>query len=214
VDYGDTFTPIARHDTIRLLLALAGQKVWKVYHLDVKSAFLNGILLEEIYVQQPKGFEVAGHEHKVYKLFKVLYDLKQALRAWYNRIDTYLIQLGFNRSENKTTLYLKQNEDGIQMVISLYVDDMLVTESNVKLLAEFKREMQDVFELSDLGIMNYFFGMEIHQCNSGIFVSQRKYVVDILKKFKFESCKEVATPLTLNEKISKNNGQNPLQIEA
>jgi hypothetical protein len=162
VDYGDTFASIARHDTIRLLLTLAGQKEWKVYHLDVKFAFLNGILLEEIYVQQPKGFEVAGHEHKVYKLYKALYDLKQAPRAWYSRIDTHLIQLGFNRSENETTLYLKQNEDGLQLVISLYVDDMLVTKSNVKLLAEFKREMQDVFELSDLGIMNYFFGMEIH----------------------------------------------------
>ena len=81
VDYGDTFAPVTRHDTIRLLLALAGQMGWKVYHLDVKSAFLNGILLEEIYVQQPEGFEVTGHEHKVYKLQKALYGLKQAPRA-------------------------------------------------------------------------------------------------------------------------------------
>jgi hypothetical protein len=91
VDYGDTFTPVARHDTIRLLLALVGQKGWSVYHLDVKSAFLNGILLEEIYVQQPEGFIVAGNEHKVYKLHKAFYGLKQAPRAWYNRIDTHLI---------------------------------------------------------------------------------------------------------------------------
>ncbi|RVW53770.1 Retrovirus-related Pol polyprotein from transposon TNT 1-94 [Vitis vinifera] len=116
VDYGDTFAPIARHDTIRLLLALAGQIGWKVYHLDVKSAFLNGIFLEDIYVQQPEGFE---------------------------------------------------NEDGLQLVVSLYVDDMLVTGSNVRLLVEFKMEMQDVFEMSDLGIMNYFLGMEIYQCSLG-----------------------------------------------
>jgi hypothetical protein len=133
--------------------------------------------------------------------------LKQAPRAWYSRINTYLIQLGFKRSENEATLYLKQDEDGLQLVISLYVDDMLVTRSNVKLLAEFKREMQDVFEMSDVGIMNYFLGMEIHQCSLGIFVSQRKYAVDILKKFKLESCKEVATPLVQNEKISKNDGE-------
>ena len=82
--------------------------------------------------------------------------MKQVPRAWYNRIDTHLIQPGFKRIENEATLYLKQNEDGLQLVISLYVDDMLVTGSNVKLLVEFKREMQDVFELSDLGIMNYF----------------------------------------------------------
>ncbi|RVW29068.1 Retrovirus-related Pol polyprotein from transposon TNT 1-94 [Vitis vinifera] len=176
VDYGDTFAPIARHDTIRLLLALAGQMEWKVYHLDVKSAFLNGILLEDIYVQQPEGFEVTGHEHKV-------------------------------RSENEATLYLKQNEDGLQLVVSLYVNDMLVTGSNVRLLVEFKMEMQDVFEMSDLSIMNYFLGMEIYQCSLGTFISQRKYVVDILKEFKIESCKEVATPLAQNEKISKNDGE-------
>ena len=207
VDYGDTFAPVARHDTIRLLLALVSQMGWKVYHLDVKSAFLNGILLEEIYVQQPEGFEVIGHEHKVYKLHKALYGLKQAPRAWYSRIDSHLIQLGFRRSENEATLYLKQNEDGLQLVVSLYVDDMLVTGSNVKLLADFKMEMQDVFEMSDLGIMNYFLGMEIYQCSWGIFISQRKYAMDILKKFKLESCKEVATPLAQNEKISKNDGE-------
>ena len=133
--------------------------------------------------------------------------MKQAPRAWYSRIDTHLIQLGFKRSENEATLDLKQDQDGLQLVISLYVDDMLVIGSNVKLLAEFKREMQDVFEMFDLGIMNYFLGMEIHQCSSGIFVSQRKYAIDILKKFKLESCKEVATPLAHNEKISKNDGE-------
>ncbi|RVW14603.1 Retrovirus-related Pol polyprotein from transposon RE1 [Vitis vinifera] len=180
VDYGDTFAPVARHDTIRLLLALAGQMGWKVYHLDVKSAFLNGILLEDIYVQQPEGFEVIGHEHKVYKLHKALYGLKQAPRAWYSRIDSHLIQLGFRRSENEATLYLKQNDDGLQL---------------------------DVFEMSDLGIMNYFLGMEIYQCSWGIFISQRKYAMDILKKFKLESCKEVATPLAQNDKISKNDGE-------
>ena len=95
-----------------------------------------------------------------------------------------------NQSENEATLYLKQNEDGLQLVVSLYVDDMLVTGSNVRLLVEFKMEMQDVFEMSDLGIMNYFLGMEIYQCSLGIFISQRKYVVDILKEFKLESCKE------------------------
>ncbi|WKA00249.1 hypothetical protein VitviT2T_018628 [Vitis vinifera] len=207
VNYGDTFAPVARHDTIRLLLALAGQMGWKVYHLDVKSTFLIGILLEEIYVQQPEGFEVIGHEHKVYKLHKALYGLKQAPRARYSRIDSHLIQLGFRRSENEATLYLKQNDDGLQLVVSLYVDDMLVTGSNVKLLADFKMEMQDVFEMSDLGIMNYFLGMEIYQCSWGIFISQRKYAMDILKKFKLESCKEVATPLAQNEKISKNDGE-------
>ena len=133
--------------------------------------------------------------------------MKQAPRAWYSRINSHLIQLGFRRSENEATLYLKQNEDGLQLVVSLYVNDMLVTGSNVRLLVEFKMEMQDVFEMSDLSIMNYFLGMEIYQCSLGTFISQRKYVVDILKEFKIESCKEVATPLAQNEKISKNDGE-------
>ena len=92
----------------------------------------------------------------MYKLHKALYGLKQAPRAWYSRIDSHLIQLGFRRSENEATLYLKQNENGLQLVVSLYVDDMLVAGSNVRLLAKFKMEMQDVFEMSDLSIMNYF----------------------------------------------------------
>lgn len=207
VDYGDTFAPVARHDTIRLLLALAGQKGWEVYHLDVKSAFLNGILVEEIYVKQPEGFEVVGQEHKVYKLYKALYGLKQAPKAWYSRIDSHLIKLGFRRSENEVTLYTKQDEDGLQLVVSLYVDDMLVTGSNTKMINTFKMEMQDVFEMSDLGTMNYFLGMEIKQCSSGIFISQKKYAIDILKRFKLDSCKEVATPLVQNEKISKDDGE-------
>ena len=100
-----------------------------------------------------------------------------------------MIHLGFKRSENKATLYLKQDEDGLQLVISLYVDDIPVTVINIKLLAEFKREMENVFDMSDLGVMNYFLGMEIHQSSSRIFLSQRKYVVDVLNRFKLESCK-------------------------
>ena len=206
VDYGDTFAPVARHDTIRLLLALAGQKGWQVFHLDVKSAFLNGILNEDIYVKQPEGFQVAGQEHKVYKLYKALYGLKQAPRAWYSRIDTHLIKLGFNRSQNEATLYLKQGNNEVDLIVSLYVDDMLVTGSNEELMEKFKIEMQEIFEMSDLGIMNYFLGMEIQQCSKGIFISQKKYACDILKKFKLEACKGVASPLALNEKISRDDG--------
>lgn len=108
VDYGDTFAPVAIHDTIRLLLALVGQKGCKVYLLDVKSSFLNGILLEVIYVKQPVGFEIVGQEQKVYKLYKALYGLKQVLKAWYSIIDSHMIKLGFMRSENEVTLYTKQ----------------------------------------------------------------------------------------------------------
>lgn len=100
VDYTDTFVPMARNDTIRLLVALAAKQGWKIYHLDVKSTFLNGLLEEDIYVEQPEGFTVSGEEEKVYKLIKALYGLKQAPRAWCSRIDAYLLQNGLVKSEN------------------------------------------------------------------------------------------------------------------
>jgi hypothetical protein len=126
VDYSDTFAPVARLDTIILLLVVVAQKNWKVYQLDVKSAFLNGFLQEEIYVEQPEGYVKEGEEDKVYLLKKALYGLKQAPRAWYSIIDEHLQNLGFAKSFSKSTLYVKQN-GAIILIISLYVDDLLVT---------------------------------------------------------------------------------------
>ncbi|GLT32318.1 hypothetical protein SLA2020_069930 [Shorea laevis] len=207
VDYGETFAPVARHDTIKLLVALAANLGWKLYHMDVKSAFLNGILEEEIYVEQPQGFEVAGKEDYVYRLNKALYGLKQAPRAWYSIIDDYLLQQDFRRSKNEATLYVKGTNSGSQLIVSLYVDDLLLTGGNEHLLNNFKAEMMKEFEMLDLGEMKYFLGMEIEQYKNGIFISQRKYALDVLKKFGMEDCKSVATPLVLNEKYVIDDGK-------
>ncbi|KAL4387066.1 hypothetical protein GQ457_09G030440 [Hibiscus cannabinus] len=207
VDYGDTFAPVARLDTIKLLIAIAGQLGWNVFHLDVKSAFLNGELEEDIYVCQPEGFVVPGEEHQVYKLKRALYGLKQAPRAWYYKIDSYLQKLGFQRCVNEATLYLKKEKNAYLLVISLYMDDFLVMGSNGKAVSEFKLSMQKEFEMSDLGLMSYFLGMEINQSKAGIFMSQNKYALDVLKKFKLESCKGVDSPLPSNLKLSKNDGE-------
>ena len=137
IDFSETFAPVARYDTIRLLIALAAQKGWKIYQLDVKSAFLNGYLKEQIFIEQPKGYVIIGNEDKVYLLRKALYGLKQAPRAWYSRIDDYLSKLGFNRSISEPTLYVKQSNDDL-MIISLYVDDLLVTGNDIALVKEFK----------------------------------------------------------------------------
>nr|KYP70533.1 Retrovirus-related Pol polyprotein from transposon TNT 1-94 [Cajanus cajan] len=126
VDYSDTFAPVARLDTIRLLLAIAAQRNWKVYQLDVKSSFLNGFWLEEIYVEQPQGFVKEAEEDKVYLLKKALYGLKQAPRSWYSRIDDHLLNLGFVKSLAESTLYVKHDRADI-LIISLYVDDLFVT---------------------------------------------------------------------------------------
>lgn len=170
VDFFDTFAPVARQDTIRMLLAIAAQKRWKICQLDVKSAFLNGFLEEEIYVEKPKGFLVKGHKDKVYLLKKALYGLKQAPRAWYSRIDEYLSKLGFVKSLSESTSYINGDQANF-IVISLYVDDLLVTSSNVELIQQFKDDMMQVFEMTDLGEMSYFLGMQVKQNEGDIFIS-------------------------------------------
>jgi len=111
-DYDETFAPVARMETVRTVLSIAAQHKWKIYQMDVKSAFLNGVLKEEVYVEQPPGYEVEGQEHKVCKLKKALYGLKQAPRAWYSRIDAYLIDNGFDKCDGEPTM-LSITEDYI-----------------------------------------------------------------------------------------------------
>ena len=207
VDFLETFALVARLDTIRLLLAVAAQKNWKVYQLDVKSAFLNGYLQEEIYIEQPRGFEVRGQEEKVYLLKKALNGLKQAPRAWYSRIDDHLHKLGFVKSLSEATLYVKRADANL-IIVFVYIDDLLVTGSNKTQIEEFKAEMLDVFEMTDLGLMSYFLGMEVKQSDDGIFICQQQYAKEILKKFHMESCKSTSTPMNLKEKFSKNDGTN------
>ncbi|RVW28113.1 Retrovirus-related Pol polyprotein from transposon RE2 [Vitis vinifera] len=137
----------------RLVVKVA-QKDWRMYQLDVKSAFLNGYLQEEIYVEQPEGFMKEEEKDKVYLLKKALYGLKQALRSWYNRIDEHLLNLGFAKSLSESTLYVKHNGAGI-LIISLYMDDLLVTRNHTSLVEKFKLEMMEVFEMTDLGLMTF-----------------------------------------------------------
>jgi hypothetical protein len=188
------FAPVTRMDTIRFLFVVAVYKNWKVFQLYVKSAFLNGILQEEIYVEQPAGFVIQGKEDKVYLLKKALYGLKQAPRAWYSRIDDYLTGSGFQKSLSEATLYVKRINDDV-LIISLYVDDLLVTGSNTEQVEKFKQNMIQVFEMTDLGFMSFFLGMEIIQSKEEIFICQKKYSRKILKKFHMENCKSTATPM-------------------
>jgi hypothetical protein len=154
-----------------------------------------------VYVDQPPGFEVQEQPAKVYRLKKALYGLKQAPRAWYNKIDTYLIKSGFNKSQNEPTLYTKIDQHGKILIVCLYVDDMIYT-GNLE-LKFFKHAMQSEFEMTDLGIMKYFLGIEVDQSTKGIFVCQKKYAVDIIKRFRMEECNPTETPIPLCTKLSK-----------
>ncbi|KAL0356269.1 UNVERIFIED_CONTAM: Retrovirus-related Pol polyprotein from transposon RE1 [Sesamum radiatum] len=205
IDYTETFAPVARLDTIRALVAIAANKKWKIYQMDVKSAFLNGYIDEEIYVEQPQGFVAKGCEEKVLRLKKALYGLKQAPRAWYSRIDNYFMNQGFRRSLSEPTLYVKRQGNDT-LIVSLYVDDLIYTGNNEKMIHDFKEDMMKTFEMSDLGLMHFFLGIEINQEKEGIFICQKKYTETLLKKFKMESCKTVTTPLVTGEKYKKEDG--------
>ncbi|XP_025980644.1 uncharacterized mitochondrial protein AtMg00810-like [Glycine max] len=188
-----------------MLLALIAHKRWKVYHLDVKSVSLNGYLQEEIFVEQPEGFQIKGEEQKVYKLKKALYGLKQAPRAWYSKIDDHFQDLGFVKSPSEAALYVKL-VDANSIIIVVYVDDLLVTRSDEKLIKEFKVEMLKAFEMKNLGLMSFFLGIEVKQDHGGILIHQKKYAREILKKSLMEDCKSTTSPMNQKEKFSKDDG--------
>ena len=136
---------------------------------------MHGYLEEQVYVNQPPSYVKIGTEEKVYKLKKVLYGLKQAPRAWYSRIESYFIQSGFSKCPYEHTLFIKTRDEGKILIICLYVDDLIFTGNCDAMFKEFKKSMMDEFEMSDLGMMHYFLGIEVVQSNASIFISQKKY---------------------------------------
>ena len=192
-------------ETIRLLISQAAQFKWPIYQMDVKSAFLNGVLEEEVYVEQPPGYVKAGKEGKVLKLRKALYGLKQAPRAWNTRIDTYFKKTGFVQCPYEHALYVRKKDNDV-LFVALYVDDLIFMGSNEKMVKEFKEAMTREFEMTDLGLMKYFLGLEVKQGESGIFVSQEAYAKNILKMYKMEDSNPVAIPMELGAKLSKFEG--------
>ena len=148
VDFEETFSHVACFETVRVFLALAAQPGQPIHQFDVKSAFLNGELEEEVYVAQPEGFIIGGKEDKVYRLRKALYGLKQAPRAWYSKIDSYFQESGFERSQNEPTLYVKRRGNSDFLIVCLYVDDIIYIE-------ELKSCMMEKFDMSDLGLLGF-----------------------------------------------------------
>ncbi|KAK9941415.1 hypothetical protein M0R45_018018 [Rubus argutus] len=171
VDYKEVFAPVARMDTVRLIISMAAQNSWPIYQLDVKSAFLHGELEEEVYIDQPPGYVKQGHENQVYRLKKALYGLKQAPRAWYSRIDAYFAKEGFLKCPYEHTLYTKFGDDGKILFVCLYVDDLIFTSNDRVMFDDFKKSMTDEFDMSDLGLMHYFLGIEVMQASEGVFIS-------------------------------------------
>jgi hypothetical protein len=203
IDYKEVFAPVARMDTIRLVLSLAVQNSWLIYQLDVKSAFLHEALDEEVYIDQPPGYVKQGHADQVYKLKKALYGLKQAPRAWYSRIDAYFKREGFLKCPYEHTLYVKSGVDKKVLVVCLYVDDLIYMGNDRSMFTEFKSSMMKEFDMTDLGLMHYFLGIEVVQLSDSIFISQKKYAMEILDRFKMTNCNLVSTPTDLCLKLVK-----------
>eukprot|EP00253_Pinus_taeda_P006143 PITA_06143 len=189
-------------ETVRAVLSIAAQNKWKVYQMDVKSTFLNGVLMEEVYIEQPLGYEKKGQEHKVCKLKKSLYGLKQAPRVWYNRIDSYLLENGFEKCEGEPTLYIKE-KDGKILIVVLYVDDIIFTGNDDYLIKNFKTVIKEEFEMTDMGLLKYFLEIEVDQNENGIFISQEKYANEVLERFNMQESKETITPTVMGLKLNK-----------
>ncbi|GJV93311.1 putative ribonuclease H-like domain-containing protein [Tanacetum coccineum] len=202
IDYDEVFAPVARIEAIRLFLAYASFKDFVVYQMDVKSAFLYGKIEEEVYVCQPPGFEDPHFPDKVYKVEKALYGLHQAPRAWYETLSTYLLDNGFHRGQIDKTLFIKRHKDDI-LLVQVYVDDIIFGSTKKEMSIEFEKLMHDKFQMSSMGELSFFLGLQVKQKSDGIFISQDKYVAEILKKFDFASVKTASTPMETNKALIK-----------
>jgi len=189
-------------ETVRVVFSIAAQNKWKVYRMNVKSAFLNGVLMEEVYIEQTLSYEMKGQENKVCRLKKALYGLKQAPRAWYSRLDSYLLEKGFEKCEGEPTVYIKE-KDGKLLIVVLYVDDVIFTGNDVYLIENFKTVMKEEFRMSEMGLLRYFLGIEIDQNENGIFISQEKYVNEVLERFNMQDNKAAITPIVMGLKLNK-----------
>ena len=162
IDYDETFAPIARLEAIRMLLAYASHKGFVLFQMDVKFAFLNGFIHEEVYVKQPPGFENENLPHHVFKLSKALYGLKQAPRAWYERLSSFLLKNGFKRGKIDTTLFILHEKHEF-LIVQIYVDDIVFSATNQMLCKHFSKLMQGEFEMSMMRELKYFLGLQIKQ---------------------------------------------------
>jgi hypothetical protein len=169
IDFDETFAPVARLESIRILLGIACSCGFKLYQMDVKSAYLNE-LQEEVYVEQPKGFKDPHHIDHMYKLKKALYRLKQAPRAWYERLKAYLISHGFTYGIVDSTLFI-QNKGNDMLIAQIYVDDMVFGAIVDSYSHYFAEEIKKIFEMSMIGELSYFLGLQVQQFDHGMFVS-------------------------------------------
>ena len=211
IDYGDTFSPVVKPATVRLVLSLAVSRGWTLRQVDVSNAFLHGFLTEEVYMQQPPGFEDPQFPTHVCKLQRALYGLKQSPRAWYARLSARLLELGFTSSKADTSLFIFSH-GAVQIYMLVYVDDIVIAGSTPAAVDRLVQSLSDSFPIKDLGPLEYFLGLEASSNSGGLSVTQRKYALDLLHRVNMENCNPTSTPLDTHEKLARDGGQ-PLGVD-
>ncbi|KAI3690639.1 hypothetical protein L2E82_48795 [Cichorium intybus] len=194
LDYTEVYALVARLEAIRIFLAYESYMNFIIYHMDVKTTFLYGEVKGEIYVDQPLGFVNSKFPNHVYKLDKALYGLHQAPRSWYATLTEHLLHHGYTRGRIDQTLFIKRQDDD-QIVVQIYLDDIIFGSTSDVLRKEFEVVMMKRFKMSSLGEMTMFLGLQVKQSSAGILFHQAKYVDDILAKFGFKDAKEANTPM-------------------
>ena len=205
IDYDETFSPVVRFESIRTIIALAAQYGLKLHQMDVKTAFLNGELKEEIYMRQPDGFTATGDEKTyVCKLKRSLYGLKQSARCWNSELDKQLRAMGFSQLNSDPCVYIKDN-GGEVFIIAVYVDDLILGGDDSGEIKDVKRSISDKFRMEDMGQLHHFLGVKVVQCDNPtrIWIGQPAYIVELLQRFKMDNSNPVDTPADPGTKLKK-----------
>ena len=205
LDYEDTFSPVIKPTTIRLLLSLAVTRGWFLRQLDVQNAFLHGVLEEEVYMRQPPGFVDPARPNHLCRLFKALYGLKQAPRAWHARLGSVLRALGFIPSTADTSLFLLQRPE-VTMYLLVYVDDIILISSSDVAADRLVAALSGDFAVKDLGALHFFLGLEVSRSSAGVTLTQKKYALDLLRRAGMLNCKPATTPMSATDRLSALDG--------
>ena len=212
VDYFDTCAPVARITSIRVLFALASIYDLYIHQMDVKTAFLNDDLDDEVYMEQPEGFVLPGNEKKVCRLIKSLYGLKQAPKQWHEKFDKVILSNGFKHNGADRCIYSKFTKN-YGVIICLYVDDMLIIGTNMQGIKDTKKYLSSQFKMKDLGEVDTILGIKVKKCNGGFTLNQTHYIDKLLTKFNHLGIKEYNTPYDVSEKLVENSGRSVSQLD-